>query len=33
MRCEVVHKGLNFFKMAAVAMETAKLLNKLKTQK
>ena len=33
MQCEVVLLRVDLFKMAAVAMETAKLLNKLKTQK
>jgi hypothetical protein len=33
MLCEVVLLGIYFFKMAAVAIETAKMLNKLKTQK
>jgi hypothetical protein len=33
MPCEVVLSGVDFFKMAAVAMETAKMLKKLRTQK
>ena len=33
MPCEVVLLKVDFFKMAAVAMETAKMLKKLKTQK
>ena len=33
MACEVVPLGVDFSKMAAVAMETAKMLNKWKTQK
>ena len=32
MPCEVVLLRVDFFKMAAVAMETAKMLKKLKTQ-
>jgi hypothetical protein len=31
--CEVVPLRVDFFKMAAVAMETAKMKKKLKTQK
>jgi hypothetical protein len=30
MPCEVVHLRVDFFKMAAVAMETAKMLKKMK---
>jgi hypothetical protein len=33
MPYEVVPLGIDFFKMAAVAMETAKMQKKLKTQK
>jgi hypothetical protein len=33
MPCEIVLLRIDFFKMAAVAMETAKMLKKLKTQK
>ena len=33
MPCEVVLLRVGFFKMAAVAMETAKMLKNLKTQK
>jgi hypothetical protein len=33
MPCEVVLLRVDFFKMAAVAMEMAKMLKKLKTQK
>ena len=33
MPYEVVPLGIDFFKMAAVAMETAKMLKKIKTQK
>jgi hypothetical protein len=33
MPCEVVRKRVDMFKMAAVAMETAKMLKKIKTQK
>jgi hypothetical protein len=33
MPCEIVLLRVDFFKMAAVAMETAKMLNNLKTQK
>jgi hypothetical protein len=33
MPCEVVALRVDFFKMAAVAMETAKMLKKWKTQK
>ena len=33
MPCEVVVSRVHFFKMAAVAMETAKMLKNLKTQK
>jgi hypothetical protein len=33
MPCEVVLLRVDFLKMAAVAMETAKMLKKLKTQK
>ena len=33
MACEVVPLGVDFSKMAAVAMETVKMLNKWKTQK
>jgi hypothetical protein len=33
MPCEVVLLRVDFFKMAAVAMETAKMLKKLKAQK
>jgi hypothetical protein len=32
MTCEVVLLRVDFFKMAAVAMETAKMLKNLKTQ-
>jgi hypothetical protein len=33
MPCEVVPLRVDFFKMAAVAMETAKMLKECKTQK
>jgi hypothetical protein len=33
MPCEIVLLRIDFFKMAAIAMETAKMLKKLKTQK
>jgi hypothetical protein len=33
MPCEVVLLSVDFFKMAAVAMETAKMLKKLKKHK
>jgi hypothetical protein len=33
MPCEVVPLRVDFFKMAAVAMETAKMLKKLKNTK
>jgi hypothetical protein len=33
MPCEVVLLGVDFFKMAAVAMETVKMLKNLKTEK
>jgi hypothetical protein len=33
MPCEVVPLRVDFSKMAAIAMETAKMLKKLKTQK
>jgi hypothetical protein len=33
MPCEVVFLRVDFFKMAAVAMETVKMLKKLKTEK
>jgi hypothetical protein len=33
MPCEVVLLSVDFFKMAAVAMETAKMLKKLKNTK
>jgi hypothetical protein len=33
MPCEVVVLGVDFFKMAVVAMETAKMLKNRKTQK
>jgi hypothetical protein len=33
MSCEVVPLSVDFFKMAAVAMETAKMLKNKKTQK
>ena len=33
MPCEVVPLGVNLFKMAAVAMETAKMLKKEKNTK
>jgi hypothetical protein len=33
MPCEVVLSLVDFFKMAVVAMETAKMLKKLRTQK
>jgi hypothetical protein len=33
MPCEVVPLRVDFFKMAVVAMETTKMLKKLKTQK
>jgi hypothetical protein len=33
MPCEVVLVSVDFFKMAAVAMETTKMLKNLKTQK
>ena len=33
MPCDVVPLSVIFFKMAAVAMETAKMLKKLKTPK
>jgi hypothetical protein len=33
MPCEIVLFKVDFFKMAAVAMETAKMLKNLKTQK
>jgi hypothetical protein len=33
MPCEVVLLRVDFFKMAAVAMETAKMLKNLNTQK
>jgi hypothetical protein len=33
MPCEVVLSRVDFFKMAAVAMETTKTLKKIKTQK
>jgi hypothetical protein len=29
MPCEVVHERIDFFKMAAVAMETANMLKKM----
>jgi hypothetical protein len=33
MPCEVVRKRVDLFKMAAVAMETAKVLKKIKNTK
>ena len=33
MPCEVVPLSVDFFKMAAIAMEMAKMLKNLKTQK
>jgi hypothetical protein len=33
MPCEVVPLRVDFFKMAAIAMETAKMKTKIKTQK
>ena len=33
MPCEVVLYRVDFFKMAAIAMETTKMLKNLKTQK